>query len=212
MKSTSAKNSVKNLYKKLYELSTNNSELLELADEIEQNKEPQHILSIQEKLFRLRSEDLGIDTVLCFFRNYITYIEVFEDRNLSIGLFCMGKGSSFPIHDHPHMIGITFLLTGRISYRNFDKISTDDFGVITTITTRQGDAIGPQILALTANKGNLHEIRAHENSIILDIFLPSYSEDERPCTYYKEIRENILERSNPKLLFRGLPYTGEAIK
>ncbi|CAG9321022.1 unnamed protein product [Blepharisma stoltei] len=209
MQKVIAEDSFRDLFQFLIRLSSDSSSLIDLANEIELNKPPFYINETQQKLISVTAEDLGIDKASCFYPKFITYIEVFENRNLSIGIFAMSKGSAFPIHDHPHMIGITYLIFGEISLINRDIISINSSGIVTTRVLKEEVAVGPQIFYLTANSGNLHEIHAHEDSLILDIFLPSYSEDERPCTYYKEIRPNLLIRYNPNLFFRNMQYLGK---
>ncbi len=31
----------------------------------------------------------------------VTYLHIFEDKSLAIGIFCFPKGVSIPLHDHP---------------------------------------------------------------------------------------------------------------
>ena len=36
-------------------------------------------------------------------RSSITYIHIYEDPTVSIGIFCLPKGAQLPLHNHPGM-------------------------------------------------------------------------------------------------------------
>ncbi|GAX77338.1 hypothetical protein CEUSTIGMA_g4784.t1 [Chlamydomonas eustigma] len=47
--------------------------------------------------WRRRSSDSGLS------RNQITFMEIYEDPSLTMGIFCFPPGASIPLHDHPGM-------------------------------------------------------------------------------------------------------------
>jgi predicted metal-dependent enzyme (double-stranded beta helix superfamily) len=136
----------------------------------------------------------------------INAIKIFEDNLMTIAIYAMSSGTYFPMHDHPGMLGISYILKGEVSYSTYDiplHQNTDKHKPFPTIKSKS-----PLLMAFTPNKNNLHSIKAEINSILFDIFIPSYGL-ERYCTYYKITRSNTIEPYMPLLNFRESPYDGE---
>lgn len=147
----------------------------------------------------------------CFEQGVITFINVYPYKLMWIGVYCMSQGTKFPLHDHPDMIGIARLFNGRVRYRNLDIVSSTG-GLSEAKLTAQGEASGPNLLLLTPNKGNIHEIEALEDSIMLDLFLPNYGKS-RICTYFEEVesrgdRVTLRPWADPDIPSREYRYSG----
>lgn len=203
-------NNIQSLYYACWRLANDQESLQGLLNEVETSQPGAFLPDLESKFRSLRYEDIGFRQKDYFVPRFITYTELFESPELSMGVFGMSNGCSFPIHDHPQMLGITFVLSGRIQYRNFDIVSREET-FFNLAVSMEGQAKGQEILYLTGKKGNLHQIQALENSVILDVFIPSYSEVERPCTYYREIGPNRVETFIPGMRFRSLPYRGKPL-
>ena len=153
---------------------------------------------LQEGLERITLRDLGLeDPNTCFEPGLISFINVYPYKVMWIGVYCMSQGSRFPLHDHPDMIGIARQFRGCVRYRNLDIVSCTG-GVSEARVVAEGVASGPGMLMLTPNKGNIHEIDAVEDSVLLDLFLPNYGKS-RICTYFEEI-----ESRDDRVLLRPL--------
>lgn len=49
----------------------------------------------------------------------VTYIEVFEDKNVSIGVFVLRDGAKMPLHDHPYMYGVLKVIYGKVKIQSY---------------------------------------------------------------------------------------------
>ena len=137
-------------------------------------------------------QSISIDPTLIqqnIVENTISPVQLIKNQGLTMVMFIMGKGASFPIHDHTEMLGITHILYGKIWYKSYDLVSQNgnqfecrvaDDRLVEKSTT----------LFVTPERGNLHEIYAEENCIVFDIFIPSYF---KPCNYYRVVGNNTLE-------------------
>lgn len=211
-------NPLRSLFQECLRISASQQLLQSLAAEIEGTSNTVQILCELDSLFKAISLlDLGIDEVteqIYQKDSFITDVPIFSSDQIGISLFFLSKGTGFPLHDHPEMIAMSYLLKGTIHCRNADIISVKR----THIEAREvrNEVInGPSLLTLTPEAGNLHSLTAREDCILLDVFLPNYS-DSRDCTFFKEsFRENcnlhLEEISAAEMNFREMRYCGASI-
>lgn len=55
----------------------------------------------------------------------VTYIEVFEDQNVSIGVFVLRDGAKIPLHDHPYMYGVLKVIYGKVKIQSYTPKQKD---------------------------------------------------------------------------------------
>ncbi len=53
----------------------------------------------------------------------ITYLHLFEDQEMSMGIFCLPAGATIPLHDHPGMTVFSRVLYGQLFIQAFDWVS-----------------------------------------------------------------------------------------
>jgi len=157
----------------------------QLIREIESGNGPL-LQPLRSSLEAITLGDLGLeDQHACFEPGVITFINVYPYKLMWIGVYCMSRGAKFPLHDHPDMIGVARLFNGCVRYRNLDIVSSTG-GISEAKVVAEGAASGPNMLLLTPNRGNIHELEALEDSMLLDLFLPNYGKS-RICTYFEEL-------------------------
>jgi hypothetical protein len=164
--------------------------LAQLAQEVEGAREPELLSQLQAKISRISVSDLGLTGKVlasCFSPGLITDTSIYDSDALSLHLFGMTRGYGFPLHDHPQMIGFTVLLKGSVRYRNI-SIASSEGGLLAFRQDKSSELSAPGVLVLTPNIGNIHEIYASENTLILDIFVPNYS-STRNCTFFKQVSQ-----------------------
>lgn len=120
----------------------------------------------------------------------VTYMEVFENSAVTIGVFILKKKSRIPLHDHPGMYGIIKVLYGSVNIQSYSVAngSTNPSKVFaiksppTIVTASDGPVI------LSPQNNNIHEIWPVDGSSasFLDVLAPPYNPDERDCHYYKD--------------------------
>jgi len=54
-------------------------------------------------------------------REPITYFHIYECADFTVGIFCIPKGESMPIHDHPDMTVCSKVLYGKVHVEAYDK-------------------------------------------------------------------------------------------
>lgn len=115
----------------------------------------------------------------------IEYMHLYEDKNVSMGIFCLPKNSRIPLHNHPGMSVVSRVLYGDLHVTSFDWTDTNDMIAKPVYNGMMNDMMGAHVL-LPNSHGNMHQFTAHSDCAILDILCPPYSpQDGRDCTYYR---------------------------
>lgn len=183
-----------------------------LIDDLERGRESPTWNALRTSLNQLTLQDLGLNNLeTCFQPGTISLINVHPHKALWMGIFCMSQGTRFPLHDHPDMIGFTRLFHGQVTYRSMDILSSSA-GISEAKVQGLGAIQDSALLWLTPNHGNIHEIAAVTDSVLLDVFLPNYS-SSRVCTYFEEMRVQgdrvtLRRLMQPDIPCQELPYTG----
>lgn len=134
----------------------------------------------------------------------VTYVDIYDNPNLSVGIFILKPGMKLPLHDHPHMYGLIKVIAGAIKITSFSlnteatrRAGGDRFNANTpwsfVINLFAGDEhffrneltaeLNCEMLAtpdtgscvLEPDKGNLHEIESVGGpAAFIDILSPPY--------------------------------------
>ncbi|XP_040574883.1 2-aminoethanethiol dioxygenase [Lepeophtheirus salmonis] len=131
------------------------------------------------------------------------YVDLYEDKNVSIGVFLLNKSGKIPLHDHPRMTGVIKCIEGSIkvsSYTSVEQAKEDGI----TLATPHGDVImsvstDPKMLTPTSQ--NIHEVHnasASSPAAFLDLLSPPYNmpntpvfsprDEVRNCNYYEVVK------------------------
>ena len=115
------------------------------------------------------------------------------DRDFHASLFCVPKGCSLPLHNHPNMLVFGKVLRGKLRVSSFnvkDDISTAlkpgtkvaaEFVTPTTLCC-EGD-----LMFVSPGVRNVHKVEAEEDAVLFDIILPPYEMgSEYSCTYFDD--------------------------
>lgn len=155
----------------------------------------------------------------------VSYMEIFENRSVSIGVFTLKEGSCIPLHDHVGMYGILKVLYGSLnvqSYTCVNQSNTTDSDPHEPPQQQQfikaqrfpasilGEKDSPAILS--PSDQNIHTIWTLEGSAsFLDILALPYDPDgtqsgvKRDCYYYTDVGE--VEGAPPNTELRLLKKT-----
>ncbi|XP_013383160.1 2-aminoethanethiol dioxygenase [Lingula anatina] len=138
----------------------------------------------------------------------VTYVHIYEDRILSIGIFVIRHGASLPLHDHPDMHGLIKVIHGQGKIKSFTSVPKEDIPfpkemeLNSSVKPWHRDRIIPvklhsdtvvdsdSVCELGPEEGNLHYIEAVNGPMaFVDILSPPYDHDTgaRVCHYYKEL-------------------------
>lgn len=113
----------------------------------------------------------------------ISYQHIFEDRNVSMGIFAMHAGAALPLHDHPGMHVMSRVLFGRMHVLSYDWADRQQHTACLALDSEveAGDTtvLGPDF------GGNMHCLTAITDVAIFDVLAPSYDpKGGRNCTYF----------------------------
>lgn len=137
----------------------------------------------------------------------VTYIGIFENELLTMGIFILSPDMKLPLHDHPGMYGLIKVLSGKIKVSSYTMTEepTDVYSNLPPIQFSAErhpdelmDAQSPTCI-LDPKQRNIHEIESVDGpAAFLDILSPPYCSRENPhdsrkCTYFK-----VLERLSGK--------------
>lgn len=124
----------------------------------------------------------------------IRYLHIYEDANISLGIFCLPANAQIPLHNHPGMTVLSRVLYGTMHVRSFDWRADAGGGKpsngrealpVYDQAFTAGDA--PVVLFPTSG-GNIHQFTALTDCAVLDLLSPPYSTDDgRDCTYYQQV-------------------------
>jgi len=136
-----------------------------------------------------------------FGKGRISYFNIKEGSGYSIGV--LSAGMQLKLHDHPNMLVLSKLLTGKIHRRAMDLIDTTLQVKLPQQWIEGGDdnVLGKELdgdrfleagemVYLTPFKGNIHSFMALEDTAILDVLVPNYERLHRFCNYYEEVFKN----------------------
>lgn len=126
----------------------------------------------------------------------ITYVDVHENNNFTMCIFCFPTSSVIPLHDHPGMTVLSKLLYGSLHVKAYDWVEPARI-----LKSKETGHTQVRLAKLAVDKvltapcstsvlypksgGNLHCFTAVTPCAVLDILAPPYVEGAgRKCTYY----------------------------
>ncbi|XP_050430282.1 2-aminoethanethiol dioxygenase [Adelges cooleyi] len=128
----------------------------------------------------------------------VTYIEVYEDQNVSIGIFVLRNGAKIPLHDHPCMYGVLKVIHGKVriqSYtpkkKDYSQLNECIISAVKMAPIIIGESDEPCVLCPV--EGNIHQVDTVDGpAAFVDILAPPYRTDipdvgKRYCRYFKEL-------------------------
>jgi hypothetical protein len=101
-----------------------------------------------------------------------------KQRNFEVSLVQFEKGEKIRHHDHPDMTGVLLCATGHIDVWNYDLLPHDDDAEKVLLKeTAKSSLLKGQVSTLTSKARNIHKLRAHQLTQLVDIFAPPYNKE-----------------------------------
>lgn len=182
----------------------------------------QQLAHLRHMVSKVKASDVGLDRSSALHSEYVpygrnrntpvTYIGIYEDRDISVGIFIIRRGCRIPLHNHPGMHGIIKVVHGKVDIATYTKINPEqvetpdilqhrlnslDTGRIFPVKKQLLQAgVSSGTLLLQPDESNLHELHASYDSsaAFLDILAPPYNQNDddsdlrRDCDFYTEIK------------------------
>lgn len=120
----------------------------------------------------------------------ITYLHIYEDGALSLGIFCLPAHARIPLHNHPGMTVLSRVLYGQMHVKSCDwldpgapdHLPREAVKVLDNVFCSADDPIA----LFPASGGNIHQFTAVTDCAVLDLMSPPYcTEAGRDCSYYR---------------------------
>lgn len=151
----------------------------------------------------------------------VTFIEIFDHDQFTVGIFVLKPGMKLPLHNHPEMYGLIKVIMGKVRVTSYslnteqtqevDSRSVGSTGfslsilrkasVITAERVAQDIVdVNDECCVLEPNRKNIHEIESVDGAAaFLDILSPPYESvipgnGERKCSYYtilSQVTQNV---------------------
>lgn len=141
-----------------------------------------------------------------------TCLNLYEAPTFHISLFYLPRGFVIPYHDHDGMVVMTKILRGAVDISSMTYGTPEVLATIKefpswmtrgspksktlaefddTIHLKHSVHIPDAVTVLGPVEGNIHQVRARENTLMLDILTPPYDPYRgRDCNYYKIHEKN----------------------
>lgn len=166
----------------------------------------------------LTLSELGLD--LDYVRNVKDSVcmNIVNSNEFDMSVFIIPKGRQLPLHDHPSMVVLSKVIVGELNVRcfspeNLNRRGHTSAGKASLISSSMRTSNNAAWM-LTPVLGNVHELKADETTIVFDVLMPPYLEPERPCNFYRSVKDEngwALENISPppnRLLPSVVPYNG----
>lgn len=109
-------------------------------------------------------------------------IKTFYSQNdLRLSAYFLPKNVRMPIHDHPKMFVLGYVLLGEMQAEMYTKLAKETYRKETKILKKD------DFMLIEGEKDNLHQFTGLSNTVFLDILFPDYDHTNRVCTHYREV-------------------------
>lgn len=132
-----------------------------------------------------------------YFRSDLDYLEIYNDGFLVLMLMFLPEDHYIEYHDHPEMIVFSKLLEGELTLFQCDLLQQESFygppkipgSLFSGTNFSQMLQKKDSIAELFPKKNNLHAIKSHQRSVLLDIVF-NYYDDKRPCSHFEAVKDS----------------------
>ena len=69
--------------------------------------------------------ECGTNETKLFRNTPVTYIGIYEDRDISVGIFIIRRGCRIPLHNHPGMYGVIKVVHGKVDVATYTKVDQE---------------------------------------------------------------------------------------
>lgn len=166
------------------------------------NKITRDDVNLDASLFHSKTSDSSTEDL----NAPVAYINIFDDSNVTVGIFVLKQGARLPLHDHPLMYGILKVVHGTIHIQSYSILTNSekeeqgtsgtkadvhpvDIGLTKDTLYRPVFLLARKepaslisetdsVCVLSPLMGNLHEIHSVNGpAAFLDVLSPSYNTD-----------------------------------
>lgn len=172
------------------------------------------ISEIMEAMSKVQLSDLGLTEMQLKRIKDNVCMNVISTNDFHLSVFIMPQGKGLPLHDHPGMTVISKLVAGSLNIRSFSPAESTTSNTVAfsskpsakvkaQMTQKSVRTFNDGAWLLTPYRDNVHEFfndnDASTPAVVLDVLLPPYMEPERPCNYYRAVKDKISQSSDSSI-------------
>ncbi|GER35803.1 hypothetical protein STAS_12105 [Striga asiatica] len=193
---------------------------------------PEKVEKLAAVLDGMTQVDVGLRPDMPFFSSkrgrIITYLQLHECDQFSIGIFCLPPTSVIPLHNHPGMTVFSKLLFGTMHIKSCDwssevdrkpnittttNVCTDELRLAKIKVNSEFTAPCKTSILYPTEGGNMHRFTAKSACAVLDVLGPPYCDpDGRHCHVpVYELFKLIHEFTAHPLCFQSVNYSRHSI-
>lgn len=139
-----------------------------------------------------------------------TYVHIYEDLNMTVGVFVLKPGLVLPLHDHPGMHGLIKVIHGKVKITSY-SLNTDSTEIFKNensqvLSESMNTLIAEKTSEITVDSSNacsilypehrnIHQVECLNGpAAFMDILSPPYDTlneqgEMRKCNYYRVLSE-----------------------
>ena len=132
----------------------------------------------------MRALDLNDPAIAALFENYLNRHQNFPEINtvhhetaFEVSILTFEPGETISLHDHPEMTGVIMCHSGEIQVDNYNLLLEESQSG-NHLIQRIGQEVmtAGSVATLTADRGNIHELKTSTFTRMIDIFTPPYDD------------------------------------
>ncbi|MGB0774530.1 MAG: hypothetical protein ACPG32_03500 [Akkermansiaceae bacterium] len=108
----------------------------------------------------------------------IDFYKLDKQRNFEVSLVQFEKGEQIAHHDHPGMTGVLLCATGKVDVWNYDLLGKRKNSKSVLLAETAHNVLDKgKVSTLTAKARNIHKLKAHALTQLVDVFAPPYNKE-----------------------------------
>jgi len=128
----------------------------------------------------------------------LDFYKLEKQRNFEVSLVQFEKGEKIAHHDHPGMTGVLLCATGKVDVWNYDLMEQEaESDPLLLHQTAKKSLQKGMVSTLTSQERNIHKLKAHSLTQLVDIFAPPYNKERsKNSSWYRVDTEPYQGRKN----------------
>ena len=118
-------------------------------------------------------------------------------KNFTLSLLGIHPESRIPVHDHPGMLALLYVIEGRVHAPQYDIVGHRERHAFVELASRSENVleIGDAVVAMRAT-GNLHSLQALDNNAVCLTLHLHLQQEREPRSWYFPLASNQYESSS----------------
>lgn len=129
---------------------------------------------------------------------------LYETLTFQVISVILDKGQELPPHDHPEMTAVLACASGTLSVSSYERLVDNNHGCCLLQALGTKRLVSGYVSTLTDKRGNIHTLKAEQQSQISDIVTPVYDDDRKRRTNWYAIEAKPISSTKGDLFRAAL--------